>query len=260
MIKSKCIGGEMTSLKTNSRIVKRSIALFFISQMFCCQFLGAQTSYQGWLEYKPSYALPRNYKLGMRASFRTNFEQPRWRTFEIRFMPEKKLGKHFDILASIQFLETLQFEEFSTSEIRLALGGRFHLLPGRRVESGVMARVEFRNVYEKETQEWTYTTRPRLRIFGSVPLNKKRISEDHALYVTSFVEFFYQNEDDVQERFSNRFWLRLGLGYKLNHNISFELLYSRQDSRNTFTTDIDEFTKQNIFVFTLKHKLNKPKK
>ena len=230
--------------------------MLLLCQLFIPQLIQAQNTEQMWLEYKPTITFPKDYKLAMRGSYRTNFVDPRWRTLELRLMPEKKLNKHVDIVASLSFLETLQYEALSTSEIRPAVGGRWHFLPGRRVESGVLARVEFRNVYKQEAQEWTYTTRPRLRIFASLPLTEKSMSADHVLYATSFVEFFYQDEEDLQERYANRYWIRLGLGYRLNKKIKLELLFNRQDSKNTITTNYDELTKENIFVFSFIHKLN----
>lgn len=248
--------GDLNDFWTKSRMIKKSIILFVIIQAVSFQFLDAQTVYQAWLEYKPSYSLPKNYKIGARASWRTNLEKPRWRTFELRVMPEKKLSKHFDVLASAQFLETMQYESYNTTEFRLAVGGRWHFLPGRRVASGMLVRVEFRNVYKQEKQDWTYTTRPRLRIFGTLPLNEKNMKEDKVLYTTGFIEFFYQDDDDLQERYASRYWIRLGLGYKLNHNFRFELLYNRQDSKNTIDAEYQDLTKENIFVFSIVHKLN----
>lgn len=237
---------------TRSKYIFLSILCLFLVP----QLINAQNTEQMWLEYKPTLAFKKDYKLAMRGSFRTNFVEPRWRTFEVRLMPEKKLTKHFDIVASLSFLETLQYESFSTTEIRPALGARFHFLPGRRVSSGLLARVEFRNIYEQEAKEWTYTTRPRLRIFASIPLNEKSMSLNNVLYATSYFEFFYQNDEDVQERYANRYWIRLGLGYKLNKKIKFELLYNRQDSKNTIDTSYEELTNENIFVFSFVHKLN----
>lgn len=70
---------------------------------------------------------------------------------------------------------------------------------------------------------------------------------------TSFIEFFYQTDEDIQERYANRYWIRLGLGYKLNKNLTFELLYNRQDTKNTITTSYDDLEIVNIFVCSLKH-------
>ena len=236
--------------------VRQFTSIFIFFQIIIPQLIHAQPTEQIWLEYKPSYSFQKDYKLAMRGSFRTNLQDPRWRTLELRLMPEKKLNKHFDVLVSLSFLETMQYEALSTTEIRPAVGGRFHFLPGRRVSSGVLARVEFRNVYKQESEEWTYTTRPRLRIFASMPLTEKSMSPDHVLYATSYVEFFYQNDEDLQERYANRYWFRLGLGYKLNKKIKFELLYNRQDSKNTITDNYDDFSKDNIFVFSFIQKLN----
>lgn len=237
---------------------KNNMKRFFITLLLIISFqlLSAQDNYQIWMEYKPTYSFQKNYKLAMRTSLRTNFVDPRWRTFELRLMPEKKLSKHFDVLTSLSFLETLQYHEFSTFEIRPAIGMRWHFLPERRVSSGVLLKLEFRNVLKQESDDWTYTTRPRLRVFGSMPITEKSMKPDKVLYATSFIEFFYQNEDDIQERYANRYWIRLGLGYKFNKKLQLELLYDRQDTKNTITANYDDLEIVNIFVCSLKHKLN----
>jgi predicted porin len=86
------------------------------------------------------------------------------------------------------------------------------------------------------------------------------MKEDGFIYATSFVEFFYQDDNNVKERYAQRYWIRLGLGYKLNQNWRFEVLYNRQDSKSTINTSFDELSKQNIFVIAARHQLNKTKK
>jgi len=234
----------------------RLATVVIICHFLSPQISNAQTTEQIWLEYSPTHSFANNYKLGMRGSYRTNLEEPHWRSIELRFMPEKKLNSHFDALASLQFLDTKQYHALTSIEIRPAVGVRWHFLPGKRVTSGLMARVEIRNVYKNESEDWSHTIRPRLRFFASVPLNEKSMSPDRVFYATSFVEFFYQNDEDIQERYANRFWFRLGLGYKLNKKLKFELLYNRQDSKNTITDNFDDLTKENIFLFAVRHKLN----
>jgi len=236
--------------------VRRLAAGFVFCLLLFPQVSDAQAIDQLWLEYSPSYSLASEYKLGMRGSYRTNLEDPRWRSIEVRLMPEKKLNSHFDLLGSLQFLHTRQYQALTSTEIRPSIGARWHFLPGKRVTSGLRALVEFRNVYKIEAEEWTRTLRPRLRFFASVPLNEKSMSADRVFYATSFVEFFFQNEEDIQERFSNRFWFRLGLGYKLNKKLKFELLFNRQDSKNTINDNFEDLTKENIILFAVRHKLN----
>ncbi len=195
----------------------------------------------------------------MRFSFRDEFAETNWHTWEARFIPVLKLFKGLDVNLGMSFLETTQNVYLTTSEIRLAPGVRYKL-PWERVELGAWARVELRWVYNREPAEWTYTIRPRLRIFSDIPINAKSMKKEDFFYVSSFFEFFYQNDEDLQERYAKRYWFRLGLGYKLNHNFRFEFLYNRQDSKNTINTDFDELTKENIFVIAVRHNLNKPKK
>lgn len=244
------------SIRLGSLTVIQRVAVFTVLLLLSSQILYAQTTEQIWFEYSPTHSFPENYKLGIRASYRTNLTDPRWRTAELRLMPEKKLNRHFDVLASLQILDTRQTHQLTTMEIRPAVGGRWHFLPGKRISSGLMARVEFRNVYNKEAQEWTYTTRGRLRIFASMPLNEKSMEPDRVFYATTFLEFFSPNDEDIQERFANRLWFRLGLGYKFNKKLKFELLFNRQDSKNTITDNYQDLTKENIILFALKHKLN----
>lgn len=186
--------------RANNSSVSKSKTLLGVTVLICCTVLApriphAESTEQIWLEYSPSYSFRDDYKLGMRGSYRTTLEEPHWRTIEIRFMPEKKLNKHFDLLASLQFLDTRQYREITTAEVRPAVGARWHFLPGKRVSSGIMATAEFRNVYHNEGKEWTYTTRARLKVFGSMPLNSKTMSPDRVFYATSFVEFFLQNDE-----------------------------------------------------------------
>ncbi|MGB5263762.1 MAG: DUF2490 domain-containing protein, partial [Lutimonas sp.] len=152
------------------------------------------------------------------------------------------------------FLETTQNIQLTTSEIRFAPGLRYHV-PWERIELGAWARVELRSVYEKQLDEWTYTTRPRLRIFTDIPINAKSMKEENFVYASSFAEFFYQNDEDLQERYAKRYWFRLGLGYKLNQNWRFEFLYNRQDSKNTIDQSLADTSKENIFVFAVRHKI-----
>ena len=120
-----------TTPRFNRHFFAFQVICLALLQVLLFQSVDAQSTEQIWLEYKPTYSFANGYKLAMRASYRTNLEEPLWRVWEFRLMPEKKLSKHFDVLASLQFLETVQFKELTTSEIRLAAGGRYHFLPGR---------------------------------------------------------------------------------------------------------------------------------
>jgi len=238
----------------------KGLVVFILCQFFCLQFLFAQeVTNQFWLEYRPTYVFSPKIKVDMRLSFRDEFDDTNWHTWEARFIPVLKLGKGFDVNLGLSFLETSQSLVLSTTEVRLAPGVRYHL-PWERVELGAWLRVELRWVHDKQESEWNYTTRPRLRFFTDIPINAKSMKGDHFFYATSFLEFFYQDDEDVQERYAQRMWFRVGLGYKLNQNLRFEASYTRQDSKNTIQTSYEDFTNENIFVLAMRHKFDKKKK
>lgn len=173
--------------------------------LFCINHLNAQeVANQIWLEYRPTYNFNPKFKVDMRFSFRDEFDETNWHTWEARAIPVYKLSKRFDVNFGISFLETTQNIQLTTSEIRFAPGLRYHV-PWERIELGAWARVELRSVYDKQLDEWTYTTRPRLRIFTDIPINAKSMKEENFVYVSSFAEFFYQNDEDLQERYAKRY-------------------------------------------------------
>ena len=239
--------------KTNKTITA-VIVLFVITT--CLQSLSAQLiSDQIWIEYRPTYTFTPKFKVDFRFSFRDEFDETNWHTYEARAIPVYKLPKGFDVNCGLSFLQTTQALNLTTSEFRIAPGARYHV-PWERIDFGAWARVELRWVYEIEATQWTYTTRPRLRFFTDVPINAKSMKEEDFFYVSSFFEFFIQDDEALQERYAKRYWIRLGAGYKLNKNWRFELLYNRQDSKNTIDTSFEELSKENIFVVSIRHKLN----
>jgi len=230
---------------------------YFIVGLFSIQSVYGQSSTQTWIEYRPTYKFNDAFKLGMRTSYRTNYEDPHWHTWEIRFMPEYKLTKHLNVLASAQYLQTRQTHFLTTREIRMAVGARLFFVPGKRFESGLFGRIEFRNQYKFELDEWAYTTRYRLRAFASMPITKHSMKDLHVIYGTFFAEIFYQDDQEVQERFASRGWIRAGLGYRINHNLQFELQYNWQESKNTIN---DKISHEGIVLFVLKQSLQRTNK
>ena len=130
----------------------KGLVAFILCQFFCLQFLFAQeVTNQFWLEYRPTYVFSPKVKVDMRLSFRDEFDDTNWHTWEARFIPVLKLGKGFDVNLGLSFLETSQSLVLSTTEVRLAPGVRYHL-PWERVELGAWLRVELRWVHDNRNQ------------------------------------------------------------------------------------------------------------
>ncbi|PLW97336.1 MAG: hypothetical protein C0591_06795 [Marinilabiliales bacterium] len=218
----------------------------------------AQTSFQGWLEYVPKISLPKSFSLEFRAAYRTNFEDPRWHTYEIRLQPEYKLNSYVTFMVAVDFIRTHQNDHLTTFEIREALVAALHITPRKRIQTGITVRGEQRNVQDLETKVWTSSTR--LRLLGSVksPLNKKSMSAEHVLYTYAELEFFITPDAEIQERYANKFRVYAAMGYKVKHNLKLELMYMWQESKNTIHGDLS--TGQNIFRFRVLQSFGTKKK
>ena len=157
------------------------------------------------------------------------------------------------------FNEMSQNVYLTTSEICLAPNVRYKL-PCERIESGARVRAGFLWVPKREPKEWTNTNRQRPGNFTDIPISVKRRSEYNILFISSFMEFFFQTGEDDQERYAKLLVSGLALGYHSNQRLRFESIQYRQDSENASTTGFEDFTKANILLFAKQHNLNKAKK
>ena len=238
--------------------MKRLAAVIILCQILFFQELNAQKHFQAWVEYVPTISLPKSFSIQFRAAYRTNFEDPRWRTFELRIQPEYKLNSYVAFMVAVDFIRTHQNEQLTTFEIREALVAAFHFTPHKRIQTGITLRGEQRNVQDLETNAWTSSTR--LRLLGSVksPLNKKSMSAEHVLYALFELEAFITPDDEIKERYANKLRVYAGTGYKVNHNFKLELIYMWQESKNTIHGDVS--SAQNIFRFRVVQSFGKKKK
>ena len=231
--------------------VKRAIFVFIFIQIFFLQDLNAQKNYQTWFEYVPTFSLPKSFSLEFRAAYRTEFEEPRWHTYEFRAEPKFKLNKYIGFLAAIDVIRTHQYDQLTTFEVREALGASFHFTPLKRIQTGITLRGEQRNVQNLETSDWNSSTRFRILANVKSPLNKKSMSAPNVLYAMAEIEFFISPDDDIKERYANKFRAYAAMGYKVRHNLKLEVLYMWQESKNTIHGDVS--SPQNIFRFRVLH-------
>jgi hypothetical protein len=82
-------------------------------------------------------------------------------------------------------------------------------------------------------------------------------SGDKLWYAIVDGESFIVLDQDVNERFANRFRLRAGIGYRISYSFRVEFVYTLQQSKNTIEGDFS--TTDNIFRFRLKQYLRKTK-
>jgi hypothetical protein len=146
---------------------------------------------------------------------------------------------------------TEQSNDLNSTEVTPRIGLRLHLLsnlrqaivkerqPKRRLVLRDLARVEWRNLYYSTDKPDSSTVRFRNRFETLWSINRQRITDDGAAYLSADWERFIP-VDEPAERFANRQRIRAGLGYRRTFAWRFEAMYVWNRSRNTlgepFTT------------------------
>lgn len=213
------------------------------------------TNEQVWLEGLFNYAFAKSYNFENIIQYNTLLNSPRWRAFEYNPLVELSLGKHFDVLTGVTFSYTNQIGDVNTFEIRPAIGTQIHFTPDRRVITRLLIRVEQRNIENRDSKTWESVVRPRIRAEVVVPLNRNSVHDDLLWYFMADAEWFLTVDDDVHERFANRFRLRTGIGYRLNYSSRFEFVFMLQESKKAIGDSF--YTTDNVFRFRYKHYLRK---
>ena len=204
-----------------------------------------------------NYAFAKSYNFENIIQYNTLLDSPRWRALEYNPLVERSLGKHLDVLTGVTLTYTNQIADVNTFEIRPAMGARIHFTPNRRVLTRLLIRVEQRNIENLDAKTWESVIRPRIRAEVIVPLTKKSFHDDLLWYFLADAEWFLTVDDDVHERFANRFRLRTGIGYRLNSSARFEFVFMLQESKKAIGDSF--YTTDNVFRFRYRHYLRKQK-
>ncbi len=215
------------------------------------------TNEQLWFEYMINYPFANSFNIENAFVYSTLLNTPRWRSFDYSPTLEYSITPNIDISLGATLSYTGQTENYNTFEARPVLGTRIHITPNQRIVTRILLRMEQRNFKNLETKEWDTSVRSRARAEILVPINKKSIFEDKLWYGVVDAEWFFTVDQDVNERFSNRFRMRFGIGYRLSYSSRFEFIYMIQESKNAITESF--YTSDNIFRFRYKHFLRKTK-
>lgn len=217
---------------------------------------GQSPNSQLWFEHMMNYPFANSFNLENALVYSTVLSTPTWRAFDYSPTVEYSLTPYIDLTLGVTLSYTVQSEDYNTFEIRPVVGTKIYFTQKGRVHTRVLLRLEERNIKNLDTDEWQAVIRPRARIEGLVAINKKTFFEDNLWYGIVDTEWFFTT-DDVDERFANRFRVRIGLGYRLNYSSRFEFIYMNQQSKNAI--DDKAYTSDNIFRFRYKHYLRKSK-
>ena len=230
--------------------------ILLISQLFFLAARAQNSDQQIWGEYMLNSPFGKAFNLEQAFSYSTLLGTPRWSAFDYAPTLEYSLNKYVDVMTAFCISYTHQNESNNTLELRPSIGARVHLTPDRRILARILLRLENRNFKDLETKDWETSLRGRVRLEFIVPINKDSYSKDKLVYSIADAEWLFAT-NDVNERFANRFRVRIGVGYRLSYTTRVEFVYMWQLSRNEQGQSFE--SSDNIFRLRVKQYLHNKK-
>lgn len=191
-------------------------------------------------------------------------KENKWYSLNISPAYERSINKYVDLISALPLSYTVQSDTSNSFEVRTMLGARIYFTPGKRIETRFTYRFEYRFFHDQSSSEWVKSSRSRFRAEVIVPVNRPNYYSDKMLYCLGDVELFSTVDKDVQERYANRFRIRVGAGYRMSYNWRFEAIYMLQESRNNVAdgyNSVDNILRLRIkcyFPFRKKKVMNTP--
>ena len=215
----------------------------------------AQTDTQVWANLTLDWIKSHAWKLGLdiepKALVSKPPDDPGWATLDVTPSVEYTRGKWFDMIGELHLGRTRQTDHQHSFEVSPRIGLRFHVLsnirddvskekqPKRRLVLRNLMRVEWRNLHYSDDTPPSASTRFRDRIEMQLPLNRPRVTDDGAFYVSTDAEWFWTHTDPP-ERFASKERFRAGFGHRWTYAWRTELQTvwdrSRDSAQDSFTT------------------------
>ena len=189
---------------------------------------------------------------------------PGWWNVDVTPNVEYSANHWLDLIGEIVTGYTGQTDDVNSTEFSPRAGVRLHLFsrdrprrlqvferpPKQRIVVRDRILVESKNVFYSGAGTGTdLTWRLRNRLEFLAPLNKEKITDDGARYVSADWEWFIPL-DDLPERFATKQRIRAGFGYRHTTRWRFEGLYMWERSRDA--SDQSFHTNANILNLRVK--------
>jgi len=217
----------------------------------------AQNHEQLWLDYQldyPSYS----WLFEVAASYQTLLTQEnKWRSLSVTPTVEYVLLTRLDLTAELPLSYTVQKEDTNSFELAPMLGARLHITQNKRVNARLFLRYQQRHFHEIEADVWDISKRIRLKGEFWISITGPNLYKDKLLYALLDYEEFIVLDDQLDERYANRRRARIGLGYRLDYKNRFEIIYTRQSSRNEIEGEF--ISNDNVIQLVYKMFLNPAK-
>lgn len=238
-------------------ITKQKISCLAFLFIFLLSFQSAlaQQHEQLWLDYQLDYPYANQYLLEANAGYQTVLtKENKWRSLSVSGVFEYVWLPKLELVSEVPVAYTLQKEGSNSIEISPILGARFHITQSKKIDTRLLVRYQQRSFYQIEDKDWDVSNRTRIK--GEVwwSINGPNLFTDKLWYALLDYEEFIVLDKQLDERFANRRRARLGAGYRLDYKNRFEVIYTRQTSRNEI--DGDFVSNDNVIQLRYKMYLN----
>ena len=229
------------------------VALFLITRLQG----QAQNHEQLWLDYQLDYP-SHSWLFEVSASYQSLLTQEnKWRSLSVTPTVEYVLLTRLDLTAELPLAYTVQIEDTNSFELSPMLGARLHITQNKRVNARLFLRYQRRHFHEIEADVWDISNRIRLKGELWISITGPNLYKDKLWYGLLDYEEFIVLDDQLDERYANRRRARIGLGYRLDYKNRFELIYTRQSSRNEIEGEF--ISNDNVIQLVYKMYLNPAK-
>ncbi len=236
----------------------KHICLLISLVLFVGQHVTAQSQEQLWIEYQLDYPFANKYLLEVSPSYQTVLsKENKWRSVGLSATFEYILFTRMDLTLEVPVAYTLQKEGSNSWEISPLLGARLHITQNRRIDIRLLLRYQQRSFLQVEENDWDISNRTRLKAEAFICINGPNLFTDNLWYAILDYEEFIVLDQQLDERFANRRRARIGLAYRLNYKNRFDVIYTRQSSRNEI--DGDFISNDNIIQLRYRMFLNPAK-
>lgn len=209
------------------------LELLISSMVIIPSFSTAQSHQQLWTDFQADYPFGGQFLAEGSLSYQTLLNKDQqWKALYITPTFEYQRFFWADFLVNVPVGYVQQHSGYSSLEIDPSLGVRFRITQGKRVTINFITKLEERFFHTSETDTWSTSNRVRLKGEIYLSLNGPNLFTNHLVYLLLDYEEFVVTDHQLDERFANVRRARAGLGYRLSYTHRFELIYTRQSSRD----------------------------
>ena len=207
-----------------------TLFLFSQPEKLMAQDESANTT-QLWLFWHHNHSFTPRFNYIGDIGYKQELPYDNWTRLNFKPGLQWSVGSIVDLTGGLGFYYTVQKIIPNSMELRSWQGIKIHWPDLGRFLFDHYARIEQRfNHSIGSIEPWSFALRTRYRLNVVFPLNHPGII-DKTLYMRINTEFFWNIGKSIEERFVNKNRYCMGIGYRFNQKLRFELYYLAEQSQ-----------------------------